>query len=149
MHDVLRLDLRVTRGYWVEIPMVTKLWVLRNCEAGGEGCEDAVVYSAGSTQAQAQTSSDGNGRGGSGDVDDQPVLIEASFPDADTSQHRTPLEALDALGPLVVNKDGTLSRLENWKGMNEQERRKTVEYLRKRNMLRMDGGDGGAAGVRV
>lgn len=45
---------------------------------------------------------------------------------------------LDALGPLVVNQDGTLSRIANWEQMTEIERRNTLRVLGKRNKLRLD-----------
>ncbi|KAK8183072.1 uncharacterized protein BKA78DRAFT_231138, partial [Phyllosticta capitalensis] len=43
---------------------------------------------------------------------------------------------LDALGPMVVNKDGTLSRIANWQKMTEIEKRNTLRILGKRNQLR-------------
>ncbi|KAH9868890.1 hypothetical protein J1614_007965 [Plenodomus biglobosus] len=46
---------------------------------------------------------------------------------------------LDAMGPLVVNKDGTLSRIANWDTMAEIERQNTLRILGKRNMLRREG----------
>jgi hypothetical protein len=45
---------------------------------------------------------------------------------------------LDHMGPLVVNKDGTLSRISNWGEMSEIERANTVRILGKRNMLRRE-----------
>ncbi|KAF2214491.1 hypothetical protein CERZMDRAFT_37549 [Cercospora zeae-maydis SCOH1-5] len=45
---------------------------------------------------------------------------------------------LDHLGPLVVNKDGTLSRISNWEAMTEQEKKATLRILGKRNQLRTD-----------
>lgn len=44
---------------------------------------------------------------------------------------------LDALGPMVVNKDGTLSRIANWQKMTEIEKRNTLRILGQRNQLRM------------
>ncbi|KAF1946832.1 hypothetical protein EJ02DRAFT_450188 [Clathrospora elynae] len=46
---------------------------------------------------------------------------------------------LDHLGPLVVNKDGTLSRISNWEQMAEIERQNTLRVLGKRNQLRREG----------
>jgi guanyl-specific ribonuclease Sa len=46
---------------------------------------------------------------------------------------------LDKLGPMVVNRDGTLSRIANWEHMTEIERRNTLRILGKRNQLRLDG----------
>lgn len=45
---------------------------------------------------------------------------------------------LDHLGPMVVNRDGTLSRIANWEQMSEMERRNTLRILGKRNQLRME-----------
>ncbi|RAH74645.1 uncharacterized protein BO66DRAFT_388119 [Aspergillus aculeatinus CBS 121060] len=45
---------------------------------------------------------------------------------------------LDHLGPLVVNQDGTLSRISNWEQMTEIERTNTLRVLGKRNKLRID-----------
>ncbi|KAI0130719.1 hypothetical protein F4814DRAFT_403400 [Daldinia grandis] len=45
---------------------------------------------------------------------------------------------LDHLGPLVVNEDGTMSRISNWAEMAEIERNNTLRILGKRNKLRLD-----------
>ncbi|KAI1769123.1 hypothetical protein GGR53DRAFT_227309 [Hypoxylon sp. FL1150] len=45
---------------------------------------------------------------------------------------------LDHLGPLVVNEDGTMSRIANWTEMAEIERQNTLRILGKRNKLRLD-----------
>ncbi|KAJ3100334.1 hypothetical protein HDU96_010377 [Phlyctochytrium bullatum] len=44
---------------------------------------------------------------------------------------------LDALGPVVVNEDGTLSRIANWHSMTEAEQKNTLRVLGKRNQARM------------
>jgi hypothetical protein len=44
---------------------------------------------------------------------------------------------LDHLGPMVVKRDGTLSRVANWEQMADIERRNTLRILGKRNQLRM------------
>lgn len=43
----------------------------------------------------------------------------------------------DALGPIVVNKDGTMSRITNWDKMAPIERENTLRILGKRNKDRM------------
>ncbi|KAJ3559672.1 hypothetical protein NM688_g200 [Phlebia brevispora] len=43
----------------------------------------------------------------------------------------------DALGPLVVNSDGTLSRIANWPNMTEIERERTLRVLTARNKIRI------------
>jgi len=45
--------------------------------------------------------------------------------------------ALDALGPMVVNRDGTVSRIANWPEMSAIERENTLRILCKRNQLRL------------
>ncbi|KAF3052812.1 hypothetical protein E8E11_005158 [Didymella keratinophila] len=53
---------------------------------------------------------------------------------------------LDHLGPLVVNKDGSLSRIANWDKMAEIEKQNTLRILGKRNQLRLDGLKGSGEG---
>lgn len=45
--------------------------------------------------------------------------------------------SLDHLGPLVVHKDGTMSRISNWGEMAEIERQNTLRILVKRNQVRL------------
>ncbi|KAF9234596.1 hypothetical protein BU15DRAFT_8782, partial [Melanogaster broomeanus] len=40
---------------------------------------------------------------------------------------------LDNLGPMVVNSDGTLSRIANWESMTEAERDRTMRVITTRN----------------
>jgi hypothetical protein len=44
---------------------------------------------------------------------------------------------LDHLGPMVVNVDGTLSRISNWDKMAEIEQRNTWRIIGKRNKERL------------
>ncbi|KAG5651532.1 hypothetical protein H0H81_008294 [Sphagnurus paluster] len=44
---------------------------------------------------------------------------------------------LDTLGPMVVNSDGTLSRIANWAEMTEPERARTLRVLSARNKIRI------------
>eukprot|EP01001_Neometanema_parovale_P001486 NODE_11729_length_538_cov_33.672289_g11441_i0.p2 GENE.NODE_11729_length_538_cov_33.672289_g11441_i0~~NODE_11729_length_538_cov_33.672289_g11441_i0.p2 ORF type:complete len:157 (+),score=17.46 NODE_11729_length_538_cov_33.672289_g11441_i0:58-471(+) len=44
---------------------------------------------------------------------------------------------LDSLGPMVVNTDGSLSRITNWPEMTEIERKNTLRILAKRNKERL------------
>ena len=46
---------------------------------------------------------------------------------------------LDAMGPVVVNTDGTLSRITNWDRMEEQERDVVKRRICKRNVERLRG----------
>ncbi|GJJ09243.1 hypothetical protein Clacol_003465 [Clathrus columnatus] len=45
---------------------------------------------------------------------------------------------LDSLGPMVVNTDGTLSRIINWSSMTQSEREHTLKVLSNRNKLRSE-----------
>lgn len=60
-------------------------------------------------------------------------------PSADATQLNVNGEGvkLDHLGPLVVNKDGSLSRIANWDKMAEIEKQNTLRILGKRNQLRL------------
>lgn len=54
---------------------------------------------------------------------------------------------LDALGPLVVNADGSVARVGNWAGMTPAEREATLRLLGRRNRQRLEalkarGGEG-------
>lgn len=44
---------------------------------------------------------------------------------------------LDHLGPMVVNVDGTLSRISNWEAMADIEKEATVRIIGKRNQARL------------
>ncbi|CAE6468303.1 unnamed protein product [Rhizoctonia solani] len=44
--------------------------------------------------------------------------------------------SFDKLGPMVVNSDGTLSRIANWQEMTAAEQNNTIRVLSKRNQLR-------------
>jgi hypothetical protein len=46
--------------------------------------------------------------------------------------------SLDHLGPMVVNKDGTISRITNWDAMSDMEKKNTLRILQKRNKERRD-----------
>ncbi|KIM23872.1 hypothetical protein M408DRAFT_332076, partial [Serendipita vermifera MAFF 305830] len=44
---------------------------------------------------------------------------------------------LDKLGPMIINSDGTVSRISNWQEMSQLERDRTVRVLLKRNQIRL------------
>ncbi|KAM0255969.1 hypothetical protein ACHAQJ_005273 [Trichoderma viride] len=44
---------------------------------------------------------------------------------------------LDGLGPLVINVDGTMSRISNWDKMAEIEKQNTLRIIGKRNQQRL------------
>ncbi|EMD32709.1 hypothetical protein CERSUDRAFT_118459 [Gelatoporia subvermispora B] len=44
---------------------------------------------------------------------------------------------LDALGPMVVNSDGTISRIANWQNLTDLEKERTMRVLVARNRVRI------------
>lgn len=46
--------------------------------------------------------------------------------------------SLDHLGPIVVNQDGTMSRISNWDKMTEIEKQNTMRIIGKRNKQRLE-----------
>lgn len=46
---------------------------------------------------------------------------------------------LDHLGPMIVNSDGTISRISNWAQLTQPERDRSLRLLAKRNNVRMEG----------
>ncbi|KAG8678515.1 hypothetical protein FRC09_019770 [Ceratobasidium sp. 395] len=45
--------------------------------------------------------------------------------------------SFDRLGPMIVNSDGTLSRISNWQELTPAEQKNTIRVLSKRNQLRV------------
>ena len=45
---------------------------------------------------------------------------------------------LDHLGPMVVNVDGTMSRISNWDTMADIEKENTLRIIGKRNKARLE-----------
>ncbi|KAK9763538.1 hypothetical protein K7432_009683 [Basidiobolus ranarum] len=75
--------------------------------------------------------------------DDQQVKVPLGLPapgDSDSTQVEVGGTSfkLDALGPVVVNEDGTISRIDNWKEMTEIERKNVNRILLKRNKERLE-----------
>lgn len=44
---------------------------------------------------------------------------------------------LDQLGPVVINENGTISRITNWASMSKQEQENTQRVIAKRNAKRL------------
>ena len=76
--------------------------------------------------------------------DDLPALL--ALPAPEDAQSKITLDCatgepvtLDAMGPVVVNSDGTLSRITNWERMEETERAVVKKRICKRNIERLKG----------
>ncbi|EMR10729.1 hypothetical protein PNEG_00879 [Pneumocystis murina B123] len=54
-----------------------------------------------------------------------------------SGNHQSSLR-LDNLGPLVVNRDGTLARIENWETLTEIEKNNIERVLVRRNRQRLE-----------
>lgn len=132
MHDNLRLKGfsplgGLTRGYWFDVPLETRLYVLKRSVTGlspNYAEEDKRgIHGQGFNLPKMGISKEAG--------TDTPRLEAKAVIDQE------PL-GFNTLGPLVVNKDGTLSRLDNWQQMTPQEKKRTIEYLKKRNMIRLE-----------
>ncbi|BEJ14177.1 hypothetical protein CspHIS471_0313510 [Cutaneotrichosporon sp. HIS471] len=76
--------------------------------------------------------------------DKHPLTIEAGRDDPDNSHDDvvtidvdgTPVK-LDKLGPMIINSDGTISRITTWTEMSEIERDRALRLMVKRNLARL------------
>lgn len=73
-----------------------------------------------------------------------PLLALPAF-SGEGSTHTTTLDVstgegvkLDHLGPMVVNTDGSLSRISNWERMSDFEKKNTLRIIGKRNQTRLE-----------
>jgi hypothetical protein len=64
-------------------------------------------------------------------TNEEKVTFEKSVKDDDS------IVKFDNLGPMVVNSDGTISRIHNWQTMNDAERERTARLVNKRNQTRL------------
>jgi hypothetical protein len=55
-----------------------------------------------------------------------------------TATNATLSVSLDSLGPVVVNEDGTISRITNWHEMTDIEKNNILRILPKRNEKRLE-----------
>jgi hypothetical protein len=62
---------------------------------------------------------------------------ESSTTTLDVSNGGTTIK-LDHLGPMVVNVDGSLSRISNWEGLADIEKKNTLRIIAKRNQMRLE-----------
>lgn len=144
VHDTLRY--RVLRGYWLEFSYVPKLYIVDF--AANQPWEHTQITktrlsmlcsSSSSSHTHLTNTNDSAKNDPNKDSEDLESLGPLGLPADSHTSYSGPDSNLDALGPLVVNKDGSLSRLDNWTSMTEQERQKLLAFLRKRNKLRVNG----------
>jgi hypothetical protein len=94
------------------------------------------VAAAAAGEGEALEGDDVDGGGG------VPVLEPSGAGGADDSGPTRQLRfgekvALDDIGPIIVNEDCTMRRIENWREMTERERRGTQKRIAERNALRL------------
>lgn len=65
-----------------------------------------------------------------------PSTSDSRDDDGATAINNGTTVSMDALGPVVVNTDGTMSRINNWAEMSEIEKRNTLRIIGKRNRER-------------
>ncbi|RXK39592.1 hypothetical protein M231_03094 [Tremella mesenterica] len=83
---------------------------------------------------------------GSSIENDPPLAIEAPHPEVKEEEEVHTLDLgegnvvkLDKLGPMIINSDGTLSRIQNWQDLHPIEQERTVRLLiKKRNLVRLE-----------
>jgi hypothetical protein len=92
-------------------------------------------------QEQAAVNAPSSEQEETGSQNQQPIL--ALPPSTDTTDTQ-PLEVgseegvkLDHLGPIVVNVDGSMSRIGNWDKMTELEKKNTFRIIAARNKVRL------------
>ncbi|KAG0324327.1 hypothetical protein BG004_003497 [Podila humilis] len=72
---------------------------------------------------------------------EKPILALPAPGDVDANTNQLEVNGkdikLDALGPVVVNENGTMSRIDNWAEMTEIEKSNVRRILLKRNDLRL------------
>ena len=82
----------------------------------------------------SETHSSQVARGGAGLP--APSGDDASVPKLDINSGES--IAMDAMGPVVVNDDGSLSRIANWPMLTDREKEVTQRRIAKRNNERLD-----------
>ncbi|KAJ0304249.1 hypothetical protein COL516b_006140 [Colletotrichum fioriniae] len=99
--------------------------------------EGETLSSAGGNSADGGGGGGGgnNSEGGSSSSGSNTITLDMSGGDASTK--------LDHLGPLVVNQDGTMSRISNWGEMTEIERRNTLRLAGLRGEKDKNGAEAG------
>ena len=128
--EVARLEVRHDHGYGESgLPPKIPAHALLHFEIellAVDGAEGAAEPEPAGALAIADAPA-GGGAGGEGEGVEQPhTLVVGGEP-----------VQLDSLGPIVVNADGSLSRITNWSEMTEAEQKKTLRVVAKRNKARL------------
>mmetsp|Transcript_106000 Transcript_106000/g.167366 ORF Transcript_106000/g.167366 Transcript_106000/m.167366 type:complete len:106 (-) Transcript_106000:12-329(-) len=73
--------------------------------------------------------------------EEAPLQLENSERTSENDQQTVVVDGnpikMDKLGPIVINVDGSMSRINNWHEMTEQEQKNTLRLIGKRNQQRL------------
>ncbi len=64
-------------------------------------------------------------------------MQEIEYTPDNSTNHQQNTVSLDALGPVVVNSDGSISRINNWVSLSEEEKARIMRILPARNAKRL------------
>lgn len=97
-----------------------------------------VMVMSGLTNCQELDQEEGEMQQGE-DEDGSPVKLQLPMPEEASSKTLQFGEtlALDDLGPIIINKDGTLRRITNWSELTELEKKHTLRKVSLRNHKRL------------
>ncbi|PLW54584.1 hypothetical protein PCANC_04238 [Puccinia coronata f. sp. avenae] len=70
-------------------------------------------------------------------ITDAPADVADQVPQAHSVAVGSEGVQLDHLGPMVINSDGTISRISNWDKLTEPERSRTIRLVTQRNAMRV------------
>ena len=104
------------------------------------------TFSIMSTTNQSQVTTPQNDATNANNADQQnppkaPLALPAAPSDGTTTldmSNGSTTVSLDHLGPMVVNVDGSMSRISNWDKMAEIEKKNTLRIIGKRNKSRLE-----------
>ena len=65
-------------------------------------------------------------------------LLALPAPDSNSTKYVENSKSLEDLGPIIINSDGSLSRIPNWHQMTLNEQEKTKRLIAKRNEKRKE-----------
>lgn len=70
------------------------------------------------------------------DVLTLPAPVSSTILSDTTNTENSTTASLEDLGPVILNSDGTMSRIPNWKDLTDIEKDKTFRLITKRNAKR-------------
>jgi hypothetical protein len=77
-------------------------------------------------------------------IDDENAPLALTWTEKSSEEESQPKQNVsetmkfDHLGPIIINSDGSTSRISNWDTMTETEQQKTLKLIARRNQIRRD-----------